>query len=274
MVQTRSTAPKYGRYRRDKVRELRVAKGIPPTVPVEKTSTHVQWLSSIGFNDYAIAAAAGIAQTTVWEIRNRIYETTQMDIAARIMSVGHTPVPAQARSRVPAFGVHRRIRALCAIGWGYTEVGRRLSVSHQRVAQIGASGQIDYETWRAIADIYDELSGEPGPSAIVRSRAVKKGWAPPLAWEGVDIDHPDARPNLGDDTTASDIDEVLLLRILRGDYDGDIPTPERKAVIDHAIEHGWTKYRVAQVLNLKPATADQALIRRRRELRKTREVAA
>src|SRR5690606_25764514 len=41
---------------------------------------------------------------------------------------------------------------------------------------------------------YERLSGTPGPSDKVRVWAEKLGWAPPLAWEGLNIDDPNAQP--------------------------------------------------------------------------------
>ncbi|MGW5519023.1 hypothetical protein [Nocardia africana] len=262
-----------GAFKAQKIRKLRKARGLPTTFPGDRLADHVGQLHNWGFTDYSIAAAAGVDQTTVQRIRKRAYNKCSIEYAQRILAVTHRPVPAQAGMRVPATGTRRRIRALQANGWTLTDIADQLGISGQNVCLFAQRRSVQYETWAAVNDLYEKLSGTFGPSELCAKRARAAGHTPPLAWDGLDMDHPDHEPDLGEIAETSEVDEVLLARILHGDYIGEVPKPERKAVIDYAIEHGWTKYRVAEVLNIKVATADQALIRRRRELR-NKEAAA
>ncbi|MGY1946687.1 hypothetical protein [Nocardia asiatica] len=264
----RSTVPKLGINRAAKIRRSRAAKGIPSMVPAQPIQQHVQRLMAMGFTCYSIAAAAGVGWRTVMSIADGVYAETKIIHASRIMAVTHHPVPAQSGMRVPSVGTHRRLHALRAIGWPYHEIAARLDVTRQSVTSYMLSDSVTYETWQAIAEIYDELSGTPGPSKRTINAARKEGLAPPLAWEGKDIDHPDSAPDLGTDTDTAEIDSVLLARILRGEHRGNIPKAERAAALDHAIANGWNRTQVANMLNLSLDAADQALVRRRRKLRK------
>jgi DNA-binding XRE family transcriptional regulator len=262
-----TTVPALGRFKAAKVRQVRASRGVPALVPSDHVRAHVEQLYAWGFNDTAIAAAAGVSQKTIWFIRRGEYPTSQIDRAARILAVTHIPVPDQSGMMIPNIGTRRRIHALMAIGWTQEELGSRLGVTKTAISVISRNVHVRYETWRAIADMYEQLSGTPGPSDLLATKSRQRGFAVPMAWEGRDIDHPDHMPDPGAVTESADVDEVLLHRIMRGEYKGDIPKPERDAIMNHAVENGWTGAKVAQVLNLKKTTGDRALVRRRAKLR-------
>lgn len=262
-----SQVAKLGEYKRGKVKRSRQIKGLPGSIPVERVRDHINYLRSIGFGDVAIASAAGVAIATIHTIRHRETGLCQIPVGMRILAVGHVPVPEQRGTKVPAIGTARRIHALQAIGWSNEELGKRLGVGKHQVGSYTLGTVNYYDTWEAVAKLYEELSATPGPSEWSRKRARTKGYAPPLAWEGVDIDDPRQEVLPMEDATDSHVDEVLVQRILRGEHRGDIPKPERTAVLDHAVEHGWSKSQVAEALNLSVPTADAALVRHRRKAR-------
>lgn len=104
---------------------------------------------------------------------------------------------------VDGTGTARRVRALVAIGWPYTQIAARLGCSWQAVQHLAlrTSPAVQHRTYRRVAVLYRDLSGVPGPSASSRRRAVVKGWSTPIAW-GRDIDDPAAQPFDGDDGDA------------------------------------------------------------------------
>ncbi|MFE7744473.1 hypothetical protein [Nocardia sp. NPDC057455] len=263
-----STIPNLGRYRREKVRQLRAARGLPTYVDAEPIRKHIHYLLSIGFTLHSIASAAGVGLSTVRQISLGMYGGSKIDAASRIMAVTHKPVPRQTGQRVPAIGVRRRIHALQAIGWTHIRIGAELGVSASAVSAYSRYGKVHYEVWEAVAAVYERLSGTQGDSALTIHRAKERGFAPPLAWEGLDIDHPDHQPDMGEEIGAKAVDDVLLARILRCEHKGDIPKAERTAALDHAVANNWNRTQVAKALNLSIDAADQALVRHRRKLRK------
>ncbi|WP_306365401.1 hypothetical protein [Nocardia sp. CC227C] len=264
-----STVPKLGAYRRNKVRKLREIRGIPHMVPSGRPHAHTEWLLDLGFTYHSIAAAAEVGVTTVRQIHQQRFHTTHIEIASRILAVTHKPTQAQAGFSVPALGAVRRIHALQALAWTQKDIGARLHVTASAVGAVTRRHSITFEVWDAVRSVFEQLSGSPGESGLTRSRALARGFHPPLAWEGLDIDHPDHEPtadtDLDDD---ADIDPVLLRRILDGQHRGKVPKPERAAVLDLAVGKGWSGTDIVPLLNLTQAAADQALVRRRRELRK------
>ncbi|MFF4026891.1 hypothetical protein ACFYY5_28985 [Nocardia elegans] len=260
--------------RRRKLYKVRTGRGQASMVDTSIVIANIEPLRQMGFSCHAIGAAAGLPGQTVVDILNGVREKTRVDVASRLARVTHVPVPAQTGTLVPAIGARRRVCALNAIGWGRPEIGERLNVRGDQITGWINRPRIQYMTWAAIADVYNELSGTPGPSARSITWARNRGWVSPIAWEGRDIDHPDSVPDLGDDPQHTHVDDVLLARILRGEHDSEIPKPERVAVLDHAIKHEWSVRRTAACLNLKHDAAEAALLRRRRKLQQEAEVAA
>ncbi|MEV4127044.1 hypothetical protein [Nocardia sp. NPDC049707] len=264
----KSQVPVLGSYRRRKLRAARAARGIPAMVDAEPVRDHVLWLRDIGFTDTAIGAAAGVPQKTIWFAGGGEFRQMRIEQAARIKSVTHVPVLAQTAMLVPAIGTRRRLHALNAIGYSSTKLGELLGVTQVMANRYTHVVQVRGATWSTIKDLYEELSGTPGPSPIARRYAERHNFAPPLAWEGRDIDHPDHEPDLGDDNETGAIDEVLMERILSGKHEGTIGKAEREAVLNHAIENGWGRTELAPMLNLSRESADRALVRHRDKLRK------
>lgn len=99
--------------------------------------------------------------------------------------------------RVSPIGTQRRLQALSAIGWSHLIIARELGMHPTRVRDLRGNQRTNniYRTTAIkVARLYERLSGTPGPSDKVRVWAEKLGWAPPLAWEGLNIDDPNAQP--------------------------------------------------------------------------------
>lgn len=94
---------------------------------------------------------------------------------------------------VPAVGTSRRLQALAAIGWSASEVASRVGTHPQLLLKIraGEYGRVRLSTARRVAAVYELLSMRPRSDRvgnIVRNRAARYGWVPPLAWDDVDAD--------------------------------------------------------------------------------------
>src|SRR5690606_18083712 len=86
-------------------------------------------------------------------------------------------------SRVLAIATRRRLQALSAIGWPHLIIARELGMHPTRVRDLRGNQRTNciYRTTAIkVAELYERLSGTPGPSDKVRAWAKKLGWAPPL----------------------------------------------------------------------------------------------
>lgn len=112
----------------------------------------------------------------------------QYDEARRQLSGGHL--------LIDDTGTRRRLQALGVMGWPANVLSERLGMARSYVADLRFKprDRVQRRTAEKIAALYDELSMVLGPSAVATAAALRKGWAPPLAWDDETIDDPAARP--------------------------------------------------------------------------------
>lgn len=118
---------------------------------------------------------------------------------------------------MPAVGVVRRLHALRAIGWRLQDIADSLDVSTGALSSLLYKNRDQTHVTRSlytrVLATYDRMSATPGPSPMTRDRALKAGFAPPLAWDDDTIDDPNAEPvGVWDGERESlDLDEWLFL---------------------------------------------------------------
>ena len=155
-----------------------------------------------------------------------------------------------------SIGTRRRLQALAAIGWRWSDLGDLLGTTWQAVQYIAAGHHPT--VWTSTADrveaVYELLSGTPGPSPTARHRAAAKGWAPPLGWDDDQIDNPDARPCVAPQLDEPVIDPERIRRAYAGQRVN--LTPEEKAAAVRAgLERGLALTAVAAALHMSNHTA-------------------
>lgn len=146
-------------------------------------------------------------------------------------------------------GTRRRLQALVAIGYSTRSINSELGLSGSIGRLMWGTRRVHRETARRVSDLYERLSGTPGPSAMSRRAAVKAGYAPPHAWYGIDINDPGACPDLGGD--GQDIVDVEAIRqALAGRLPfGKLRPVEKTALFrDHA--GGWPVTQLAERLRM------------------------
>lgn len=170
----------------------RKANGISIYTSADKARAHIGELHALDITSAMIADVAGRSDKNIIEIGNGELSRIQIDTEKRILSVTHHPHPNQ--TFVLGIGAHRRIRALNAIGWPTATLAARLGITGGALNLSITRKHITYSRWAEVRDLYDELSGTPGPKPDTASRTRYKA-APPLAWEDRDIDYPRAQPD-------------------------------------------------------------------------------
>ncbi|NKY60795.1 transcriptional regulator [Nocardia flavorosea] len=226
---------------------------------------HLRWLSGLGFTDQALAAEAGISQMAIRHIRigHRNQNIVYTSRAVRIRTLTHVPTANQASFRVPALGAGRRLRALRALGHSNRDIAPLLGVGPNAVSNICNKHRIAGATWLRVADLYRDLSHVPGSSDEAAYLARLNGDAPPMAWDGIDIDHPDSSPDFGDPDAAHGVDWVRIERVVDGVDSGPLNRAEKGAAYRLAARRGYTAARVAELLQVSAEAADIGLRRAR-----------
>ncbi len=121
--------------------------------------------------------------------------------------------------KVDPTGTRRRIEALMALGHTTAVIGRNAGgIQGREVRRIGSRdlGWVSRQTAAAIAGAFEKLSATVGASEITRRRALRRGFAPPLAWDDDTIDDPQATPDLGEEGHGG-VDDVAVERVARGE---------------------------------------------------------
>lgn len=103
-------------------------------------------------------------------------------------------------------GTIRRLRALAAVGWGWTAIAGKTGIYPEHLWRLSKDvpPKVHRSTAGKITALYDEVWGLEPPretsaqrhnATYARNIARKRGWAPPMAWDDDGIDDPDAQPS-------------------------------------------------------------------------------
>jgi lambda repressor-like predicted transcriptional regulator len=238
--------------RYDRRRRAAIAAGTwLPRASTDAVRAHVAMLRESGMSLNAIGRAAGISPKTIQELPERKY--LHGPTAGAVLAVRpERELPA--RNMRPAIGSARRVQALGAIGWSFTEQGRQVGMHTQQVWEIAwaKSHLVTVTTADRIHDLFERLSATPGGSTRARNAAARHGWLPPLAWD--DIDDPRAEPWRADIAEAEEVDEVAVARALAGQR-LRLNRSEQAAALRIGLDRGEPMTRVAALLGINRFTA-------------------
>lgn len=147
----------------------------------------------------------------------------------------------QAPAKMPltTIGATRRIRALMWLGYSANVIAEHSGIHHETIADARQPRVfVALRVREAIAETYERLhmrlpsTEERYQKASVsrtRNYARKHGWLPPLAWDDIDDgnEHPEGAPM----QTKSELDPIVVERIVSGDYRMPATDAERLEVI-------------------------------------------
>lgn len=164
------------------------------TVDAAPARAHIRRLLASGASYYSIAATSGCGINTVRNIGSGIRTEIWASTRNRLLAVTAAP---DDKVPVPALGSIRRVRALLAIGHPVLAIQSAAGISHNPMAKL-VSGNVA-NIWQATADAieaaYGALSNSTGNSPRSIRKAAREGWAPPAAWDGIDMSDPKAFPD-------------------------------------------------------------------------------
>lgn len=205
----------------------------------QPVTEHVRLLNSLGLPCRSIARDAGVCEETVQQIARGDRAIVRTRHSSAILTVGHHPTPEQ--DRVIAIGAIRRLQALSTIGWPWTPLAARTPFGHRLLCKVAIRPQVTvaYPFWSVIHDLYEQVSGTPGPHAGTRVRAAARGWHSTLDWDGLDIDDPRVFPSPAPafvEPTAKDV---------------------RQAEVARLLGKGWTGLRIAYHLGVSTRTIER-----------------
>lgn len=173
---------------------------------------------------------------------------------------------------VESTGARRRVRALMRVGftsWDITRaaVNAGFLVSRYTVVPLAMSrnSRISATTHNAVKAAYDSLSGLFGESVTNIACSRRKGWPSPLAWEGVDIDDPNKKPQgLRALNESDDWDWVIVERAKKGQLAwSQLNDSERVRTVTELLDANASKTSIMTTLKINGITADLFIKRAR-----------
>ncbi|MFA5898117.1 MAG: hypothetical protein WC829_03275 [Hyphomicrobium sp.] len=232
------------RQRKKNIAYGRYDSGLIDVAPVRE---HVLTLGEYGLGYKRVARLCGFKSSTpvrtiIWgrqdpgprcgEMQKRVKRET----AEKILRIRpHVELLADG-ARIPARGAHRRVQALVTRGWSLSKIARLIGMDITNFSGLMRRDSVLVGTHRAICEVYEDLwNSEPDRStpaqeaAFSRSLAMAKrnGWAPPLAWDDIDLD---SAPDFGTPADDFTIDEQAVELACSGAHVRLHPVERREAV--------------------------------------------
>ena len=182
---------------------LRTDPRTPETGP-GAVGDHVRRLREDGGTYRGIAAAAGLASTTVHDLVSGRRRSTN-GTAAAVLSVTSQAIP---RARLDAGGTRLRLRALHVMGHGSARIARAAGVREMTIRALvrGDARTISPQLRDTIAAVYDawwdkrapeRTRAERGAATTARRRAIAGNWCAGAALDDDQLDVPGYRPRQG-----------------------------------------------------------------------------
>lgn len=201
----------------------------------------------------ALSRSSGLSAPAIHAIANGDRTHVQRKTAKQIAQLRLADIFEQQQSGlVPKVGAVRRLHALMAMGWTKDLLTEAGATSLPRVLS-GAGNLITLAKWREIKAVYDQLSMTPGPSPQTKRRSLRRGYAPPLAWDDGTIDNRYSRPQTAESLPAGTdmIDMVAVDRaIARTGAAATLTPAERLEVVRAMAAAGASDPQIAQHLNV------------------------
>lgn len=229
----------------------------------EPVREHVRALSEAGIGLLRLAEVSGVSEGALRALlygdeKDGLGPTKRIhrDRARAILAVTPSLDALADGGRVSASGTRRRLQALAAVGWSSTELAKLLGKDPRVVARTQYAETVTGRTARTVRDLYERLWDQAPPESTAtekmsasraRTRAQRRGWVPPLAWDDETIDDPAARPNTLDDRDWDEalIDEVAVELALTGER-VNLSDAEFAEVVRIGTERGMSAAELAE----------------------------
>lgn len=176
---------------------------IDPASARELITSHLQRGRTIS----TLARASGVDKA----ILGRIHRGDPARVLRRtVRKLALTPLPPTLT------GCRRRVHALQALGYTIPSIARVVGCYPSALSHALRQDQLGDHMAVAIGAAYQQLQHVRGSSALGAQRASRLGYAPPAAWDGIDIDDPSAVPDAGEATRRSSADLLAEYTHLTG----------------------------------------------------------
>lgn len=239
-------------------------------VDVEPVRQHVLMLGEYGIGYKRLAKICGYKSSTpirtiIWgrqdpgprfgEMQKRVKRET----AERVLRVRPTLDLLADGRNIPARGTHRRVQALMVRGWSMSKLAAMIDVQPANFATMMQRDRVRVATHKAVAEMYERVwdldppqATGPDKTAAVKARkyANARKWAPPLAWDDIDLDE---APDLGGDE-GSDVVDAVAVELAASGVPVKLGIAERREAVKLLHERRMSDSKIADFLNITART--------------------
>lgn len=153
-------------------------------------------------------------------------------------------------------GVYRQLRALAWMGQGPQQVAEFIGEAAEQVEIWMEGGPAPAYAGHMVDAAFEALSGSFGPDDRLAERARLLGWAPPLAWYGIDVNNPMIRPrvDVAANTRKNDypLDSQVLMALMGLVPAAELLPAEKRRVVWKLHKAGWSDRRIGAWLRWNP----------------------
>lgn len=225
-------------------------------VDAEPARDHINKLRALGVGVKQVAKLTGIASSVLGALvfgrgpsQQGSYERPRPATISKIRRENEQKILAMTfdvftltpGTNVAARGTHRRIQALCAIGYSLSFQAECIGWNTTNFAMLLKRDAIQVKTLLDVMAMFDEYSLTPRKSDVhqikggitrVKRLARKNKWVPPMAWDSIDFDDAPPVP----DATA--VVDSVKFDLLADGYAVKLNREERFAAIEQLLGLG------------------------------------
>lgn len=195
---------------------------------------HLAALRASGFGLKRIEHATGIGRATLSRLAHAAGPTIRQTTAERLLAFRPVEL-SPPRRYVHALGTHRRIQALCTLGWPPAQQVAMAGLAETGSTRLLPMDQVWPATAEKIGALYERLSMTIAPpsrfATKARNRARRELFFPPLAWDDEAIDDPAALPCILPPVAPVDTGLELLVQHLAAGHPVEPTTAAIREVI-------------------------------------------
>lgn len=228
---------------------------LPPDgqVHVGAVRAHLAELDAAGIPASHAGALAGLTSAQLRKVLTAS-RYVDRDLALRLMRVHLDPSAAPDRAVISAHGAKRRLQALVALGWRLGEIAQWMGC-HQSVLSVilhPDTVAVTARQHRQVAEMYRRwcmtVPAVKNTNSVARAR--REGWAPPLAWDDIDLDR---RSRGAAGTRDRFVDEVAVELALSG-VKVRLRRADKLEVVRTAHARRWSDGRIETVTGIQVKT--------------------
>lgn len=197
------------RYEADRTRRHLYGRFEDRYVDAAPVRAHIQRLQAAGMGWKRIAEVSGVGNTAIAQLiygrkgsngdprKGQTLKRVEKEKAAKILAVRPTPATLAKQAHVPALGTHRRVKALCRMGYSQQRIAAMIGMTRGNFGHMMRQDRIENATAQRIARAYRE---HWNVAPVAKSRyeqawidrtkadALARGWAASLDWDDIDLD--------------------------------------------------------------------------------------